>query len=498
MKSTCHAGAFFFPQSLSYFLFNGIIFIMKLILFFLLQALLVASLYAFDKAPNVRDLLSDIHSQPSLITETIYTLSDENGKITEHPTLRKNIKHYNWTGRTLSVIRYNDAGKPYAYEKLTFTSDGLLSTSTLQTKGSTSVTSYEYTEDYSGYTQYVSVDGGEKIKKQSFELGKEDGEYVSYEYSYASDGSIAKAKKTLHYAYSGDLRKDVLSMAENPDSVYYYHYTDGKISSIVVEKDSATRQRKVYYRNNKRYMEESFELNENGDCVKETSADSIYVYKYTYDSKGNWTQKDSFFENKNDDFKYDHPLLRTKRDIQYDPAATPAVPAEFFSFDAENDEIREEVLAADELGSDKPFTSIKTDPIDDKKVLYIVFNAPQRVNDYVDNVTLVIKKKEGSKPELYVNWKEFLNERSCYVTYRIDDDKAKTEEWLLSTDEKASFYNGDIAALLDKLRNASQFIVRTTPFNEPPCTAIFDVSALRNLDRQYLWLYNRDYKNSGQ
>ena len=69
---------------------------------------------------------------------------------------------------------------------------------------------------------------------------------------------------------------------------------------------------------------------------------------------------------------------------------------------------------------------------------------------------------------------------------------------LLSTDEKASFYNGDIAALLDRLRNASQFIVRTTPFNEPPCTAIFDVSALRNLDRQFLWLYDRDYKSTSR
>ena len=464
----------------------------------MLPVLCLAQLHAFDKAPNVRDLLSDIRSQPTLITETIFTLSDENGKITEHPTLRKNIKHFNWIGKTLSVIRYNDAGKPYAYEKLTFSSDGLLSTSTLQTKKGSTLTKYEYLPDFSGWTQYVSVNGGESTKKQSFELGKEDGKYVSYEYTYAADGSIEAAKKTLNYAYSGDLRKDVQNMGENPESVCYYHYTDGKLSSIIVEKDSVNRQRKVYYRNNKRYMEENFELNENGDCVKETSGDSIYVYKYTYDSNGNWTQKDSFFENRNDDFKYDHPLLRTKREVQYAAAALPAIPSEFFSFDAENDEIREEELAIEAAGTDKPFTSIKTDPIDDKKVLYIVFNAPQKVNDYVDNVTLVIKKKEGSRPELYVNWKEFLNERSCYVTYRIDDDKAKTEEWLLSTDEKASFYNGDIAALLDRLRNASQFIVRTTPFNEPPCTAIFDVSALRNLDRQFLWLYDRDYKSTSR
>ena len=127
----------------------------------MLPVFCLAQLHAFDKAPNVRDLLSDIRSQPTLITETIFTLSDENGKITEHPTLRKNIKHFNWIGKTLSVIRYNDAGKPYAYEKLTFTSDGLLSTSTLQTKKGSTLTKYEYLPDFSGWTQYVSVNGGE-------------------------------------------------------------------------------------------------------------------------------------------------------------------------------------------------------------------------------------------------------------------------------------------------------------------------------------------------
>ncbi len=462
------------------------------------------AIYAFDRLPTIKDTYQDIKSKPVMITESIYTIIDENGKLIELPTKRKTVKFYNWQDNSFVMIQYNDEGNPYLYEKVTFNADGLMTSSSLKTQKVSLDKTYEYAADFSGYDIYSvsdSVSDGQKLKSNSFAMEKEDDGFVSFEYAYNPDGTIAKTKKTTGYAYSGDLRKDAKKTQMQEGTVYYYYYEDGKLSSIIMEKDTATKKRRTYYLNNKKTNDESYEMNKNGDCIKETTSSTTYIYKYTYDGNKNWTQKDSFYEDKNDDIKYNHPLLRTKREIVYSGSTQePAVPLTLYSFDSKDDILNDIENSLKEMEknpvrttSSKPFTSERTDPMDDKKVLYIVFNAPQKVNEYVDNISLVLRKKEGSAPEIYINWKEFLNEGSCLVTYRIDDEKARTEEWVLSSDEKASFYDGDTNELLEKLKYANTFIARTVPFNEPPCTAVFDISSLRNLDAKYSWLYKKDY-----
>ncbi|MBR1910879.1 MAG: hypothetical protein IJ828_00835 [Treponema sp.] len=454
---------------------------------------------AFDRLPTIKDTYQDIKGKPVMITESIYTIVDENGKLVELPTKRKTVKFYNWQNSSFVMIQYNDEGNPYLYEKVTFNADGLMNTSYLKTQKVSLDKTYEYTPDFSGYAIYSSSEG-EKTKLNSFAIEKEDDGLVSFEYAYNPDGTIAKTKKTTGFAYSGDLRKDAKKTQPQEGTVYYYYYEDGKLSSIIMEKDTATRNRRTYYLNNKKTNDAAYELNKNGDCIKETTSATTYIYKYTYDGNKNWIQKDSFYEDKNDDIKYPHPLLRTKREIVYSGSASePEIPVALYSFDSKDDiladienSLKEMEKNPVKVTSAKPFTSERTDPMDDKKVLYIVFNAPQKVNEYVDNISLVIRKKEGSAPDIYINWKEFLNEGSCIVTYRIDDEKARTEEWVLSSDEKASFYDGDTNELLEKLKHATTFIARTVPFNEPPCTAVFDISSLRNLDAKYSWLYKKD------
>ena len=202
---------------------------------------------------------------------------------------------------------------------------------------------------------------------------------------------------------------------------------------------------------------ESFTLNKNADVEKETASGSSYIYKYVYDGNGNWLQKDSYYEDGGDEIKYSRPLLRSKRSIQYNGSYEAIVePAILFAFDAGDDDTVKsiadsqedtEVITDDDASKvpsesflNGPFTSVKIDPMDDRQTLYLVFNAQEKVNDYSDNVSLIIRKKQGTKPEVYINWKEFLNHGRCLVTYRIDDGKARTEEWTLSTDEKASFH----------------------------------------------------------
>ena len=480
-------------------------------------ALFAFPLAAFDRQPTLRDTYQDVRTEPLQITEKIFTLSDQNGKYVELPTLRKNVKYFDWQRKVFVMVQYNDAGMPYLYEKVTFSSDGLLQSSVLKTRRGLVNKEYEYTGDYAGYDVYSVTDDGNRTKVASFELERDDEGYTGFDYSYDKSGAITKTKKTTGYGFSGDLRQDAQNELQDDGTVYYYFYENGKLSSIITETDTGTKRRRTYYVNNKKTDDELVELNDKGDVTRETTLTSTYIYKYIYDSNKNWVQKDSFYEDKTDDLKYRHPLLRTRREIVYSgTVAEPEMPDVLYSFETVDDkqngtEKTELAEASGEAAIEKdasivpatssgikPFTSERTDPMDDKKVLYIVFNAPQKVNAYVENVSLIIRKKEGHVPELYINWKEFISQGPCFVTYRIDNEPARTEEWTVSTDEKASFYDGDTTALLDKLRTAQKFIARTTPFNEVPCTAEFDVSSLRNLDASYSWLYARDYSTVKQ
>ncbi len=477
---------------------------------FLLTACALLPLSAFDTQATISDMFSDVRGKPVLIEETFYTLTDRNGKLFEETTGRKTIRSYDWQNNSFSAISYNDAGNPYLYERSSYTADGLASSYMRKSKAGLISRRWEYNENFTAYDIYTALNGGEEYKSTSFSVEQEGGEWLSFEYSYDKAGNISKTKKTTGYPYKGDLRQDAKAGPATEGTVYYYFYEDDSLASITLEKDTSSKRVRTYYVNNKKIRTESFLLNKNADVEKETSSGSSYVYKYLYDGNGNWLQKDSFYEDSGDEIKYNRPLLRSKRSIQYN-GSTEAIqePDVLYAFDSGDDDSQEklamqqtpeEALSEDDASKVPsesilygPFTSIKTDPMDDKQTLYLVFNAQEKVNDYSDNVSLVIRKKQGSKPEVYINWKEFLNHGRCLVSYRIDDGKARTEEWTLSTDEKASFFDGDVLQLLLKMKEANQFIARTTPFNEPPCTAIFDISSFKNLDEKYNWLFKKDW-----
>lgn len=476
----------------------------------LLTALPLLPLAAFDTQANVAAMFSDVKGKPVLIEENFYTLTDRNGKLSEESTGRKTIRSYDWQAGSFSAIAYNDAGNPYLYERSSYTADGLAASYMRKSKAGLLQRRWEYNADFSSYDVYTSLNGGDEYKSTTFTVERDGEGWSSFEYSYDKAGTIIKTKKTTGYPYRGDLRLDAQAGPAQEGTVYYYYYEDDSLASITLEKDTPGKRTRSYYVNSKKIRTESFTLNKNADVEKETASGSSYIYKYVYDGNGNWLQKDSYYEDGGDEIKYSRPLLRSKRSIQYNGSYEAIVePAILFAFDARDDDTVKsiadsqedtEVITDDDASKvpsesflNGPFTSVKIDPMDDRQTLYLVFNAQEKVNDYSDNVSLIIRKKQGTKPEVYINWKEFLNHGRCLVTYRIDDGKARTEEWTLSTDEKASFFDGDVLALLGKMKNADQFIARTTPFNEPPCTAIFDISSFRNLDSQYNWLFKKDW-----
>ena len=138
-----------------------------------ISMLAISHSYSFDSLPTVKDTYQDIKSKPAMITETIYTLIDENGKLVELPTQRKTVKFYDWQNNKFVMVQYNDEGNPYLYEKVTFNNEGLMISSVLKTQKVSLDKTYEYNSDFSGYDIYTVTDG-EKLKTNSFELVKED------------------------------------------------------------------------------------------------------------------------------------------------------------------------------------------------------------------------------------------------------------------------------------------------------------------------------------
>ncbi|CAH7146346.1 hypothetical protein VCHA37P191_220099 [Vibrio chagasii] len=69
----------------------------------------------------------------------------------------------------------------------------------------------------------------------------------------------------------------------------------------------------------------------------------------------------------------------------------------------------------------------------------------------------------NDKTELYVNWGGYLignRNDQLSVTHRIDSQKAVTNDWSLSTDKKAFFYNGNDITLIKSLIGKQKLVVQ--------------------------------------
>ena len=88
---------------------------------------------------------------------------------------------------------------------------------------------------------------------------------------------------------------------------------------------------------------------------------------------------------------------------------------------------------------------------------------------------------------MYINWRDFLgdddlgNPRSSRkrVTYRFPPADAETEMWGVSTDNDSTF----VARVIPFLRimvESERLVLQTTPYNEAPSTAIFDITGARS------------------
>jgi len=96
---------------------------------------------------------------------------------------------------------------------------------------------------------------------------------------------------------------------------------------------------------------------------------------------------------------------------------------------------------------------------------------------------LVISCREN-KTALYINWARFVEtggvDGTTTVRFRIDQTKAQTASWNISTNFEATglWSGGRSIPLIRRLINAKQFIVETTPYGSNTVTAKFNIEGL--------------------
>lgn len=129
-------------------------------------------------------------------------------------------------------------------------------------------------------------------------------------------------------------------------------------------------------------------------------------------------------------------------------------------------------------GKGKWDVEVKTNPIDDSRTVVSVLQADSGKGKYGDPITMIIRC-DSNKTNMYIAWAGYLGSDSIVVTSRIGSNKSQKAYWDLSTDNKATFRRQPIK-LIKSMLGETKFIAQTTPYNESPTTAIFDITGIDN------------------
>ena len=131
--------------------------------------------------------------------------------------------------------------------------------------------------------------------------------------------------------------------------------------------------------------------------------------------------------------------------------------------------------------------SRSANPLDDSTTVVAVLNATEGVGGIASEPISLIARCQSNTTEVYINWHNFLgddeldNPRSSRkrVTYRFPPADAETEMWGVSTDNDSTFVARAIP-FLRTMVESERLVAQTTPYNESPSTAIFDLTGARS------------------
>lgn len=134
------------------------------------------------------------------------------------------------------------------------------------------------------------------------------------------------------------------------------------------------------------------------------------------------------------------------------------------------------------IGNGRWRVSSNVSMIDDSTNVYVSLPADDTISGQFGAETrpsLWIRCKEN-QTEVFVNWDVYLGIDSTRVLERLDDERARTRTWSISTDHKATFYQGSRIDFARNLMAHNKLLLQLTPYGESPVTAIFSLPGLEN------------------
>lgn len=165
------------------------------------------------------------------------------------------------------------------------------------------------------------------------------------------------------------------------------------------------------------------------------------------------------------------------------PGSTPDAVSNAQSDAAET--VRDAPVATASPEPTKWMKNLSVNPMDDTKTVTLRLAADEGVSQFKGPVAMIARCK-SDRTELYVDWKDYLGDDSSsvyedwkYVEIRMGSKPMRRERWTLSTDSQATFSKDWAGAMLKEMLEVDKVVMRVTPYNESPVTAVFDVRGLR-------------------
>ena len=123
-----------------------------------------------------------------------------------------------------------------------------------------------------------------------------------------------------------------------------------------------------------------------------------------------------------------------------------------------------------------PWTILSTtNPLDDSPTVVASIAAKSGVSGVLSEPVRLFVRCESNKTDAYVAWHDYLgSDATVPVTVRFPPETARTELHGVSSDNTATFIPRSIP-FARSLLTSERLVVQTTPYNESPVTAIFEL-----------------------
>lgn len=121
--------------------------------------------------------------------------------------------------------------------------------------------------------------------------------------------------------------------------------------------------------------------------------------------------------------------------------------------------------------------SESTNPLDDSPTVVLRLEASTGSSRLGERPSLILRCMQN-ETDVYVNWNDYLGSDAISVTSRLGRAESQTSRWGLSTDNTSTFYPGRTTAFIREIAAVDTLVLNTTPYNESPVTAVFDVRGL--------------------